>query len=72
MIRSVELGNDSVVVDDFDGGGRHRLPLGKTRSRERRTLAKVARETPEWGLKNEAPARAYSAIERLRRRLKQQ
>ena len=43
-----------------DGGGLYRLPLGKTRSRERRTLAKVARDTPEWGLKNEAPARAYT------------
>lgn len=44
-----------------NSGGHHRLPLEKTHLRVT-DMSQGCEMTPEWGLKNEAPARAYSAI----------
>lgn len=43
------------------GGGLRRLPLGKTRSTRATDISQGRELTPERGLKNEAPARAYPA-----------
>jgi hypothetical protein len=48
-------------------GGLHRLPLGKTRSDGATDESQGREVTPEWGLKNEAPARAYSVRPRADR-----